>query len=48
MRMTIVLIASLALLCGVSLGAIIGLAVAWAWYARQPPGEAEIDYSGGV
>lgn len=45
--MTIVLLLAFALLCGVSVGAIIGLALGWVVFAPEPDAP-DIDYSGGV
>lgn len=41
------LLLTLAFLCGVPIGIILGLIVAWRMY-RPERGDREIDYSGGV
>lgn len=38
-----VLIAATALLCGVSIGAVIGTLLAWRWFNRAPEDEPKIE-----
>lgn len=45
--MTFVLVLVLALLCGVSIGTVIGLALGWFAF-RNHQAHGEIDYSGGM
>lgn len=46
--MTIVLVAAFAMLCGIPLGAIIGIFACYVAWARQTNDSTDPDYSGGV
>lgn len=48
MRVTYVLIASLALLCGIPIGVIFGVLLCYVDFTRQQNNSADPDYSGGM
>lgn len=46
--MMIVLLAALAMLCGVSVGLMIGIVAGWIAFNREANNDVDTDYSGGM